>query len=98
MWARHEVRAKTASTKRFRHPLIGDLTLGFETFSVNSAPASTLSSTEPSPAPPPTVPDLAGQLRPHVVAAEAEGAGWTDRGMDRVSALSTRRQAEANGA
>ncbi|MFE3504986.1 helix-turn-helix domain-containing protein [Kitasatospora sp. NPDC059160] len=42
MWARHEVRAKTASTKRFRHPLVGDLTLGFETFSVNSAPGQHL--------------------------------------------------------
>ncbi|MEV5282456.1 helix-turn-helix transcriptional regulator [Streptomyces sp. NPDC052811] len=38
MWARHDVRAKTASAKRFRHPLVGDLTLNFETFSVNSAP------------------------------------------------------------
>ncbi len=38
MWARYEVRAKTSSTKRFHHPLVGDLTLGFETFSVNSAP------------------------------------------------------------
>ncbi|GAA2598736.1 transcriptional regulator [Streptomyces tubercidicus] len=42
MWARHEVRAKTASTKRFRHPLVGELTLGFETFSVNSAPGQHL--------------------------------------------------------
>ncbi|MFI0738945.1 helix-turn-helix domain-containing protein [Streptomyces sp. NPDC021100] len=42
MWARHEVRAKTASAKRFRHPLAGDLTLDFETFSVNSAPGQHL--------------------------------------------------------
>ncbi|MEU5419346.1 helix-turn-helix domain-containing protein [Streptomyces sp. NPDC001407] len=42
MWARHEVRAKTASAKRFRHPLVGDLTLSFETFSVNSAPGQHL--------------------------------------------------------
>ncbi|MER5781830.1 helix-turn-helix transcriptional regulator [Streptomyces mobaraensis] len=42
MWARHEVRAKTASAKRFRHPLVGDLTLDFETFSVNSAPGQHL--------------------------------------------------------
>lgn len=42
MWARHEVRAKTASTKRFHHPLVGDLALGFETFSVNSAPGQYL--------------------------------------------------------
>ncbi|MFE9573539.1 helix-turn-helix domain-containing protein [Streptomyces sp. NPDC006692] len=38
MWARHDVRVKTASAKRFRHSLVGDLTLNFETFSVNSAP------------------------------------------------------------
>ncbi|MFD7014633.1 helix-turn-helix domain-containing protein [Streptomyces sp. NPDC059928] len=42
MWARHDVRAKTASAKRFRHPLVGDLTLNFETFSVNSAPGQHL--------------------------------------------------------
>ncbi|MGW1197935.1 helix-turn-helix domain-containing protein [Streptomyces sp. NPDC002536] len=42
MWARHEVRAKTASVKRFHHPVVGDLTLGFETFSVNSAPGQHL--------------------------------------------------------
>ncbi|KAB7843688.1 helix-turn-helix domain-containing protein [Streptomyces mobaraensis] len=42
MWARHEVRAKTASAKRFRHPTVGDLTLDFETFSVNSAPGQHL--------------------------------------------------------
>ncbi|MFE9372966.1 helix-turn-helix domain-containing protein [Streptomyces sp. NPDC006711] len=42
MWARHEVRAKTASAKRFRHPVVGELTLGFETFSVNSAPGQHL--------------------------------------------------------
>lgn len=42
MWARHEVRAKTASAKCFRHPLVGDLTLDFETFSVNSAPGQHL--------------------------------------------------------
>ncbi|MFF1476706.1 helix-turn-helix domain-containing protein [Streptomyces sp. NPDC058301] len=42
MWAHHEVRAKTASAKRFHHPLVGDLTLNFETFSVNSAPGQHL--------------------------------------------------------
>ncbi|MDH6219645.1 helix-turn-helix domain-containing protein [Streptomyces pseudovenezuelae] len=42
IWARHEVRAKTASAKRFHHPLVGDLTLDFETFSVHSAPGQHL--------------------------------------------------------
>ncbi|MER0241219.1 hypothetical protein AAHZ94_04115 [Streptomyces sp. HSW2009] len=41
-WARHEARAKTAATKRFRHPLVGELVLGFETFAVNSAPGQHL--------------------------------------------------------
>lgn len=42
MWARHEVRAKTASAKRFHHPVVGELTLNFETFSVHSAPGQHL--------------------------------------------------------
>ncbi|WP_098240304.1 helix-turn-helix domain-containing protein [Streptomyces formicae] len=42
MWARHEVGAKTASAKRFHHASVGDLTLDFETFSVNSAPGQHL--------------------------------------------------------
>lgn len=36
-WARHEVREKTSGTKRFQHPIVGELTLGYETFSVNGA-------------------------------------------------------------
>ncbi|MEH1124287.1 MmyB family transcriptional regulator [Micromonospora sp. CPCC 206061] len=35
--ARHDVRAKTAGTKRFHHPMVGELTLGYETFTVNGA-------------------------------------------------------------
>lgn len=37
LWARHDVRAKTAGTKRFLHPMVGELTLGYETFAVNGA-------------------------------------------------------------
>ncbi|MDQ7908429.1 helix-turn-helix transcriptional regulator [Phytohabitans sp. ZYX-F-186] len=37
LWARHDVRAKTAGSKRFRHPLVGELTLSYETFTVNGA-------------------------------------------------------------
>jgi MmyB-like transcription regulator ligand binding domain len=42
LWARHDVRAKTAGVKRFRHPLVGELTLGYETFAVNSSPGQLL--------------------------------------------------------
>jgi transcriptional regulator with XRE-family HTH domain len=42
LWARHDVAAKTAGTKRFAHPMVGDLTLSFETFTVNGAPGQQL--------------------------------------------------------
>jgi len=42
LWARHDVRAKTAGSKRFRHPMVGELTLSFETFKVNGAAGQTL--------------------------------------------------------
>jgi transcriptional regulator with XRE-family HTH domain len=42
LWARHDVAAKTAGTKRFRHPMVGDLTLSYETFTVNGAAGQTL--------------------------------------------------------
>ncbi|HWC82397.1 MAG TPA: helix-turn-helix transcriptional regulator [Pseudonocardiaceae bacterium] len=42
MWARHEVRAKTASVKHFEHPIVGTLSLRFENFQVNSAPGQHL--------------------------------------------------------
>ncbi|WP_063005323.1 helix-turn-helix transcriptional regulator [Nocardia salmonicida] len=40
--AKHEVRAKTAGQKRFTHPLVGELALSYETFTVNGAPGQTL--------------------------------------------------------
>jgi MmyB-like transcription regulator ligand binding domain len=33
-WARHDVRDKTHGTKRFRHPIVGDLTLAFESLAL----------------------------------------------------------------
>lgn len=42
LWARHEIRQKTAETKRFRHPLVGELTLHYESLTVNSAPGQQL--------------------------------------------------------
>jgi len=37
LWARHDVRAKTAGIKRFLHPMVGELTLSYESFTVNGA-------------------------------------------------------------
>jgi hypothetical protein len=37
LWARHDVRAKTSGSKQLRHPLVGELTVSYETFTVNGA-------------------------------------------------------------
>ena len=42
LWARHDIRQKTHETKRFRHRLVGDLTLHYESLTVNSAPGQQL--------------------------------------------------------
>ncbi|MFI9535081.1 helix-turn-helix transcriptional regulator [Nocardia fusca] len=42
LWARHDVRTKTAGTKRFHHEMVGELTLSFESFTVNGVPGQTL--------------------------------------------------------
>lgn len=42
LWARHDIRQKTHETKRFRHPLVGELTLHYEALTVNSAPGQQL--------------------------------------------------------
>jgi transcriptional regulator with XRE-family HTH domain len=42
LWARHDIRQKTHETKRFRHPLVGELTLTYEALTVNSAPGQQL--------------------------------------------------------
>lgn len=42
LWARHEIRQKTHETKRFRHHLVGELTLHYESLTVNSAPGQQL--------------------------------------------------------
>ncbi|MEV3871973.1 transcriptional regulator [Streptomyces sp. NPDC049906] len=41
-WAAHDVRAHRGGTKRFHHPLVGDLTLRFEALDVTSAAGLTL--------------------------------------------------------
>ncbi|GAA1977501.1 helix-turn-helix transcriptional regulator [Amycolatopsis minnesotensis] len=42
LWARHDIRRKTHETKRFRHPLVGELALHYESLTVNSAPGQQL--------------------------------------------------------
>jgi hypothetical protein len=42
LWARHDIRQKTHEVKRFGHPVVGDLTLRYESFTVNSAPGQHL--------------------------------------------------------
>ncbi|MEV6661137.1 MmyB family transcriptional regulator [Nocardia fluminea] len=42
LWAKHDVCAKTAGEKRFVHPLVGELGLSYETFTVNGAPSRVL--------------------------------------------------------
>lgn len=42
LWGRHDVRAKTAEVKGFHHPVVGNLNLSYESFTVNSAPGQQL--------------------------------------------------------
>jgi transcriptional regulator with XRE-family HTH domain len=42
LWARHEVRQKTGGTKHYNHPIVGELELEYETFTVNGAPGQLL--------------------------------------------------------
>ncbi|MGA6168138.1 helix-turn-helix domain-containing protein [Amycolatopsis magusensis] len=42
LWARHDIRQKTRETKRFQHPLVGPLSLDYESLTVNSAPGQQL--------------------------------------------------------
>ncbi|MGW0338055.1 helix-turn-helix domain-containing protein [Streptomyces sp. NPDC003011] len=42
LWARHDIRRKRHETKRFRHPAVGELTLDYESLTINSAPGQQL--------------------------------------------------------
>lgn len=42
LWARHDVAVKTSGIKRYQHPMVGEVSLRYETFSVNAAPGQTL--------------------------------------------------------
>jgi transcriptional regulator with XRE-family HTH domain len=49
MWARHDVRDKTAGTKTFRSPLVGELALRYEAFAVVGAPGQKMYVFHPEP-------------------------------------------------
>jgi transcriptional regulator with XRE-family HTH domain len=42
IWARHDVRRKSAGQERVYHPKVGILNIGYETFAVNSTPGQSL--------------------------------------------------------
>jgi transcriptional regulator with XRE-family HTH domain len=42
LWARHDVKEKTYGVKLMRHPLVGELTLSFETFRLGDDPEQSL--------------------------------------------------------
>ena len=42
LWAQHDARGKTLSTKTFQHPTVGLLTLQMQTFAVRSSPGQEL--------------------------------------------------------
>lgn len=42
LWARHDVRFKLPGIKRFRHPVVGEFTLSYETFAVTASTGQTL--------------------------------------------------------
>ncbi|WP_348650133.1 hypothetical protein [Solwaraspora sp. WMMA2080] len=42
LWARHDVRVKSAGRKRFAHPVVGEFAVNFETFQVNGKAGQTL--------------------------------------------------------
>jgi transcriptional regulator with XRE-family HTH domain len=42
LWARHDVREKTHGVKRYTHPLVGELTLQYESFALPASPGQLL--------------------------------------------------------
>lgn len=49
LWAARDVRLRTQGTKRLRHPLVGELELGYESFEVAEAPGQRLITLIPEP-------------------------------------------------
>jgi transcriptional regulator with XRE-family HTH domain len=42
LWARHDIREKSTGTKHFHHPLLGELTLDYQSFAINGEPGQLL--------------------------------------------------------
>ena len=42
LWAAHDVRIHGAGTKRFQHPLVGELTLAYEELAITAEPGNVL--------------------------------------------------------
>ncbi|MEU0944235.1 helix-turn-helix transcriptional regulator [Streptomyces canus] len=72
LWARHDIRRKTRESKRFRHPLVGELTLDYESLAVNSAPGQQLVVYQAEPGSPS---EQALALLGSLAAAETEKSG-----------------------
>jgi len=49
LWAEYDVRAKTHQTKRLLHPQVGELTLTYQTFTVNGSPGHQLGTYQAEP-------------------------------------------------
>jgi transcriptional regulator with XRE-family HTH domain len=81
LWARHDVRTKAAGTKWFRHPVVGDLTLGYETFAVNASNGQSLSFYHAEPGSPAA--DALALLASHSVTAAGTAAAGTAGGASR---------------
>lgn len=82
LWARHDVRVKASGTKHFRHPVAGDLTLSYETFTVNASPGQTLTVYHAEPDSPDA--DALALLASHVATSAAESAAETGSAPRRV--------------
>ena len=48
-WGGHTVRTHTSGSKRINHPVVGELTLGYETLALPSAPGLTMAANLPEP-------------------------------------------------
>jgi len=52
LWASHDVRFHRSGTKRFHHPLVGDLTLSYEALELPADPGLTIVTYSAEPASP----------------------------------------------
>ena len=63
-WAAHNVRAHQTGTKRYHHPVVGDLTLTYEILEPPADPGLDLLALSASPAPPPTTRSTCSEAGP----------------------------------